>query len=302
MPSYTDHMRPGELPTAFAQRILAPAIERRTPCGSGSMVWRIWGDPDRLTRRPPVVMLHGGSGSWRHWIHTIPALAPHYDLVVADLPGLGDSDMLPDPQTLEHVAQVVADGIRTLIPAPAPFHLLAFSYGSITGAHVAAALEDRIRSFTLIGTASFGLPWGPLPGRPRGDSPGMSLADKQAVHRHNLGIILLHDPARVDDLAVHLQTENRDRARLVTHKSADGDLLVQALPKVRAPLNLIFGSHDPYALPNLEEKAAIMRGFDPDLDFRTIPDAGHWVMYERPDETNAHVLEMLSNQRQRRLG
>ena len=299
MPSYTDHMRPGESPAAFADRILAPAIERRTACGEGGMVWRIWGDPERLTTRPPVVMLHGGSGSWRHWIHTIPALVPHYDLIVADLPGLGDSALPPEAHSLEHVAAIVAEGIRTLLPDPTPFHLLAFSYGSIAGAYAATEFANRILSFTLIGTASFGVPWGPLPGRPRSDNPGMTLAEKHAVHRHNLGIILLHDPARVDDLAVHLQTENRDRARLVTHKTADGDLLLQALPNVRAPLNLIFGSHDPYALPDLAEKADIMRRYDPELDFRTIPGAGHWVMYERPDDTNAHVLEMLANGRRR---
>ena len=33
-----------------------------TPCGDGHIVWRQWGEGR------PVLMLHGGSGSWLHWL------------------------------------------------------------------------------------------------------------------------------------------------------------------------------------------------------------------------------------------
>ncbi|MCZ8108255.1 MAG: alpha/beta fold hydrolase, partial [Burkholderiales bacterium] len=69
----------------------ASARRVETPCGEGRMVWRIWGEG------PPLVLLHGGYGSWLHWIRTIPAFADRRTLHVPDLPGLGDSDEAPAP-------------------------------------------------------------------------------------------------------------------------------------------------------------------------------------------------------------
>ena len=50
----------------------ASARHERTACGDGSMVWRVWGDGD------PLVLLHGATGSWNHWLLNIPALAGRF--------------------------------------------------------------------------------------------------------------------------------------------------------------------------------------------------------------------------------
>jgi len=63
---------------------LATRIE--TPLANGRMVWRTWGAGD------PVVLLHGGSGSWTHWIRNIEPLSKHFTVFVPDLPGHGESD------------------------------------------------------------------------------------------------------------------------------------------------------------------------------------------------------------------
>ena len=57
------------------------------------MVWRVWGVGE------PLVLFHGGSGSWTHWIRNIPELSRHYELWVPDIPGLGGSAMPPKPWT-----------------------------------------------------------------------------------------------------------------------------------------------------------------------------------------------------------
>jgi hypothetical protein len=47
--------RPGE----FLSRLEAAATKTETPCGDGTMVWRLWGDP----ASPVLMLFHGGAGS-----------------------------------------------------------------------------------------------------------------------------------------------------------------------------------------------------------------------------------------------
>src|SRR5690606_33486939 len=63
---------------------LLHAAARRvaTRCGNGKVVWRIWGEEGRA-----VVLLHGGSGSWTHWVRNIGELTRRgYRVYVPDLP------------------------------------------------------------------------------------------------------------------------------------------------------------------------------------------------------------------------
>src|SRR5262249_18899096 len=56
---------------------------------------------------PPVVLLHGGSGSWTHWARNIMPLARHFTVWVPDLPGFGDSGLPPGVETAEALADIV---------------------------------------------------------------------------------------------------------------------------------------------------------------------------------------------------
>ncbi len=77
------------------------------------MVWRVWGEGE------PLVLFHGGSGSWTHWIRNIAELSRHYELWVADIPGLGDSTMPPQPWVPQTIADVVVAGLGELFPGGA---------------------------------------------------------------------------------------------------------------------------------------------------------------------------------------
>ena len=70
-------------PAATVDAVARTARKFQTPCGDGTMVWRVWGSGE------PLILFHGGSGSWTHWIRNIPELSRHYELWVADIPGLG---------------------------------------------------------------------------------------------------------------------------------------------------------------------------------------------------------------------
>lgn len=279
-------------PAALVDLMHARCRKLHTPCGDGRMVWRVWG------RGEPVVLLHGGSGSWTHWIRTIPALEDRYTLYVADIPGLGDSDMPPkgyDPKTLvestEHVAEVIAEGIRQILPPPLRYHLVGFSFGAVSGGWVAAREGDRVKSFTTIGAAALGVPWPGLTGTLRAVEPGMSQAAILDVQRHNLNVIMMAAaPARIDDLAAWLQLENTKRARIRTHTVAASDTLLRALRRVTAPLTAIWGRQDVFLQPGIEDRARVLRALQPDVGLHLLDGAGHWAMYEAADSVNALLL------------
>ena len=61
------------------------STRRTTPNHEGEVVWHIWGTGK------PLVLLHGGTGSWLHWVRNIEPLARDFMLVVPDIPGSGES-------------------------------------------------------------------------------------------------------------------------------------------------------------------------------------------------------------------
>ena len=106
---------------------------------------------------PALVLLHGGSGSWNHWIHTVPVFADSYRVMAADTPGLGDSPTPNEPHTIEGVAEIVSEGIDKLIPGDAQFDIVGFSFGGLMGGQIALLQSHRVRSLTIVGSPPFGL-------------------------------------------------------------------------------------------------------------------------------------------------
>lgn len=70
---------------------------------------------------PPLVLLHGWGLHGGVWHNMIPLLAADFHLIIPDLPGHGHSqrvaeDYAPTDYTLETLADMVADGVRSRIP------------------------------------------------------------------------------------------------------------------------------------------------------------------------------------------
>src|SRR5262249_10956754 len=148
-----------------------------------------------------------------HWLRNIDALAARYRVIAADLPGLGDSAMPPDPVTPEGLAAIIDQGLRRVLSSADRFHLVGFSFGAMLGSFVAAARGGDLRSMTLVGSASMGLRRAPM----REMKPPrrhMSAAEIAQLQHTNLGILMFADAGRIDDLAVHLQQQNVARARV----------------------------------------------------------------------------------------
>jgi len=268
-------------------RLDTAAVQSRSPCGAGDMIWRQWG------AGPPLVLLHGGYGSWTHWLRNIEPLAERYRVIAADLPGLGDSADAPHPVTPDGLAEIIARGIDLLLGPGERFDLAGFSFGAMLGSHIAASRGGRLRSMTLVGSASMGLKRAPMQ-EMRPPRRHMSRAEISALQRGNLGILMFADQDRIDDLAVHLQCENVARARVKSRIFAPQNLLGPVLPRIKAPLGGIWGGRDITAYPWVEDRRDMLRSFQPDAFFAIIPSAGHWVMYEATEAFNAALIGRLS--------
>ncbi len=280
--------RVGVEPAAFLDRLERSAWRTETPCGDGTMVWRSWGEG------PVLVLFHGGAGSWRHWAHNIDELSQRYRLLVPDLPGLGESAFPPSGDDAMAVAEVVAHGIDIILGVHAQYDVAGFSFGGTMATCVGAIHGARVRSVTIIGSSGVG---------PAGSAVELLKVRhlmgeaRVAAHRTNLNRLMIADPTKIDELALAIQEWNTRHSRLKTPTLSRSGALPNALKRVVARVNGIWGERDAPANPRAPQRITALRELRPDADVRMIPGAGHWVAYEAPEQFNAMLLEMLKRTR-----
>ena len=282
-------------PRGVLDTMQAAAKRHETPCGTGRMVWHEW---DRSGGRAPVVVLfHGGAGSWRHWVRTIPVLVETYRVLAPDLPGLGESDFPPDGENANAIATIVADGITAIIGAGVTYDVVGFSFGGTMAACVGVLRGDVVRSVTIIGSAGVGNN-ATLGSAVRLEKVRHLEGEaRRETHRVNLNRLMIADPAKIDDLAIEIQDWNTVRSRLRTPAISRGGAIVAALEALKVPLNGMWGELDAPANPKGPERVAALRARKPDADIRIVPKTGHWAAYESPEWVNATLLEMLARTR-----
>jgi pimeloyl-ACP methyl ester carboxylesterase len=255
-----------------------------TPCGDGELMWHSWG------QGPALVLLHGGSGSWRHWARTIPAFAGQWRVLAPDHPGLGESALPPAPYSPFSMAAIIAQGLETLLAPGERYDLVGFSFGGLIAGHLAAQHGDRVRTLTINGSGGLGVARMPTPLEKVRNKTG---AERVEAHRTNLARLMIHDVARIDALALAIQGWNSDHARLDSRQFALTMTLSEAITAATAPLNAIWGERDATGWPHIEDRRTALQALRPAVDFRIVPGAGHWTAYEAPEPFNAILREFL---------
>ncbi|MBC5783243.1 alpha/beta hydrolase [Ramlibacter sp. USB13] len=274
-----------ELPPE-ALRVHALARRITTPCGDGDLVWHVWGED----KGEPLVLLHGGSGSWTHWIRNVEALAATgRRVVVPDLPGFGDSARPPGGQDADSVAPAIAAALPALV-GDAPVDVVGFSFGGLCGGLMAAAHPERVKRLVIVGAPGLGLRDRRLPLMSWRDAP--TEEGKLAAHRNNLGVLMLH-PENVDDLALAVQAANVPRDRMHRRRLALTDILARTLPALTCRVDAIYGEEDALyrdVLPALREKIATTPYLG---ELVLMPGAAHWLQYEQPEAFHRELQRLL---------
>lgn len=269
-----------------AQAVERAATVHLQPWGEGQIVWRCWGSG------APVLLLHGGSGSWNHWVRNIAALVAAGRAVwIPDLPGFGDSvaigedaDALPGP---------LEQGLRAFL-GDAQVDIAGFSFGTMVATFIAVACPARVRRLVLSGAPALDVhapvplalrPWTHL-------SPGPEM---DAVTRENLSILMLAQPESADDLAFALHAGNLPRDRMKRRRLAKTDIMLRTLPKVSCPVFGIWGEQD-VLYRGVQDRIAPVLSVAP--GFRTltlVPEAGHWVQFERAEAFDRALASALAD-------
>ena len=272
---------------------LAGAERLETSCQSAQMVWHAWGD----VSAPSLVLLHGGSGSWTHWLRCIgPLRDAGWRVLVPDLPGFGDSDLPQGCTDVDDLPPHLHAGLQQLQAAGrcgTAVNVVGFSFGGMAGALWLAEHPEDAEQLVLVGAPGMGLKVAdrvPLKGWRHLPEPDA----QEAVHRHNLMALMLHAPESLDDLALHLHTANVHRDRMPRRRLSSTDIVARVLPQVSARVSAIFGEHDALYRGRLSELAQAMPSMARSWGrWVVVPGAGHWVQYEAAAAFNATLLALL---------
>ncbi len=262
----------------------------RVPMGNGGrMMWHVWGEG---SGKPILLLFHGGSGSWIHWIRNVQPLAQHFTIYAADLPGLGDSDPPDDVRDVWSVTRCVKTAMESLLPPGEPFAITGFSFGGMVAGHIATLFAERISRIIMVGAGGLKATRKPGP-KLRKLLPEMPPEILAAEARRNLEILMLHDPAKVDGVAIYMQILNTTRAKTRSRDMGQAFKLSEVLPRVKTPLSGIWGEFDSTTYPHIQERIDLFQALQPDFRMNVIAEAGHWVAYEAAEAFNKKLLEVL---------
>jgi len=228
-------------------------------------------------------------------VRNIPHLAARYTVWAPDLPGFGDSALPTDPSSGRGSAEPLAAGLRELVGEHLPLTIVGFSYGGVIASWIAAIEPALVRRLILVDVGGLGTPLEPLRfAYHKGLEDDAAVA---AAHLHNLGVLMIADPHRIDDLARHLQLKNVPKGRINPRPISMPTGTIDALRLTNVPVDAIWGDRDaPHPNPQVQRTALLQ--LRPDLDFRVVEGAGHWSMYEQPERFHRALDDLLALARQ----
>jgi N-formylmaleamate deformylase len=233
--------------------------------------------------KPPLVLLHGLTGSGACWSPLARALESEYDVVMPDARGHGKSSIPLDGYRYKDHASDVVELIRGLgLAAPV---LLGHSMGGMTAALVASEAATVILADPTFLS----------PQRQR------EVYESDVVEQHRrllssnksdvLAQLRMRHPHRSSEL-VELLAEARLQTRIdafdvLTPPNPEYRQLVRAID---VPILLVIGDNG--AVVSLET-ARELRDDNPRLEIERIQDAGHGLPYDQPDRLAVVVRSFL---------
>lgn len=218
---------------------------------------------------PPLVLIHGLSGSGRWWNRNLHELAREHRVYTVDLAGFGASRRC-GPFRLEKAVAQLVDWMDAADIARAS--LVGHSLGGLIALMAAAQRPERVDRLVLVDAAVLAFDPG-LRNRVQGVAKAIRFISPEIVP------LMVSDALRCGPFAF---------------ADATRDLLLAELPDylatIEAPALVIWGEHDT-VVPRTVGEALVERL--PNARLAVIAGASHNPMWDRPDAFNQLVLDFL---------
>jgi 2-hydroxy-6-oxonona-2,4-dienedioate hydrolase len=253
---------------------------------SGLQVWHAW----NASAGNPLVLLHGGSGSWNHWVRNVLPLSENRAVWALDTPGMGDSELPPGAQDADDLAQPLAQGMRVLFNDE-PVDTVGFSFGGLMAGFLAAQQPALIKRLVLVGVPGLGLSNNIT--NMRGFRVNMTHEQRLETHRNNLLAIMLHDEKNITPDLLAMQEHNVLRDRLRRRRIARSNVLLSVQKHWACQVHGIWGERDALYEGSLHLIPQLLSTCDL-KHFDIIEGAGHWVQFEAPDAFNQNMMRNLA--------
>lgn len=260
----------------------------------------------------PLFLIHGWPEYWRTWRKNIPVLSDSFDVIVPDLAGFGKSEK-PDVSANEgygvrdHVADLTALAEELSINE---FGFVSHDLGAYIGQRIARKRPEQVRGLFFFDCPYPGIgkrwrdpehieeiwyqsfnqqPWAAdLVGANRttcriyiehflthwaGDSEAFNEADREAW------VDTFSEPGNLQGGFNWYVAAAEDRKRLMREGTPSMD-------PVEVSTRILWGELDPILKAEWADR---LDEYFVDYQLDTVPDAGHFVHYERPDLANEAI-------------
>lgn len=252
---------------------------------SGMQVWHVWNP----TAGHPLVLMHGGSGSWNHWVRNVVPLSQQRAVWALDTPGLGDSELPLNALDADDLAQPLEEGLAQLFGLQA-LDVVGFSFGGLVAGFAAAHRPARFKRLVLVGVPGLGLSNNIL--NMRGFRDNMTTDERMAVHQNNLKAIMLHNEKIVTPELLAMQEHNVSRDRLRRRRIARSDALLHQQAQWTCEVHGIWGEMDALYKGKMHLLPERLAGCNLQ-SLQLIAEAGHWVQYEQAQAFNEALQRCL---------
>jgi pimeloyl-ACP methyl ester carboxylesterase len=261
----------------------------------------------------PVLFVHGFPEFWWSWRHQLDACATAgYRAVAMDLRGFGDSDK-PDDVAAYSVANSFNDVNAVIDSLGGVAALVAHDWGGGMAWPYAALFPDRLSKLVVMNAPHVNA-YADLPHQitQLQASWYMFFFQFEGVAEEVLsrnGFELLKEwfygtatvPLAEEDVARYVEVFSRPgaltaglnwyRANVPPASYLAAERL--QLPAITRPTMLLWGLNDPYLTFELGRRAG--EHVDAPFALHAMPDTGHWIQQERPEEVNDLLLDFLAS-------
>lgn len=256
---------------------------------------------------PALVMLHGGgpgASGYSNYHQNLPALTPHFRVLLVDQPGFGRSHK-PTAEELEKGGGITAYTAAALLEILDSLgieraHLMGNSLGGAAALAVALRAPERVDRLVLMAPGGGWLPFGPTPTEGQKEmfryynGSGPSPQKMRTYLR-----VMLHNAKQVPEETLSerykasLDPEHQAFYHVLNASFAARhgmDPLWQDVHRITAPTLLLWGRDDRTITL---DGAQLMLKQMPDVQLHVFSSCGHWVQLERKNEFDRLVRGFL---------